>query len=356
MSTPGSSRFGTIAALLLIATFWSFTAATGQGRSSYPGNFLVSGQWLKAHIGDPDTVVVDVRRDKYFDGRVIPGAVRMPLSLFRIDNPVEAVGSQFAGAVPAQEILGAHGISREDTVILYDSVKRDGGATSSYVFWVLESLGHKKIKLLDRGIDGWADAGGEVTDTPVTPEPVLYQAPADELNVAIHADGEFIHSRLGDPHYVILDVRSPEEYMGEKGNKAYGGGGLKLGHIPTAVNIEYKLNWTDKESKEVKDYAGLLELYRGIDPSTTIILFCHSGRRASYTYFILRLMGFTNIKLYESSWYEWGSFDRFFPVEIEERKLSGAGLPTDIRKAQSGTQKTGEKGGATKGGYVSCGG
>ncbi|PLX46521.1 MAG: sulfurtransferase [Deltaproteobacteria bacterium] len=356
MSSPRSSRFVVIAIILLIGTFWAFSSATGKANGGYPADILIDGTWLKAHKDDPGTVVVDVRQDKYLDGRFIPGAVRLPYSEFQVDDNANGVGSVFVGASIAQEILGKAGISREDTVILYDSVKRDGGATSSYFFWVLDYLGHKKVKVLNRGIDGWVDAGNEIVDAPATAEPVLYQAPADEINTSILTTGEFIRSRLGDTHYLIMDVRSPEEYIGEKANGMFGGGPLKLGHIPTSINIEYKSAWVDNESKAIKDYAGLLETYRGLDPTKTIILYCHSGRRASFTYLILRLMGLEDVKVYEASYYEWGRPDKYFPVELEVNKLSGVDLPTNLKKAQGGVKKTGEKGGPAKGGYVSCGG
>ena len=350
-------RTSVIALVLLTGAGWSLSAAR-TSQALYPNaEYLASGQWLKQHIDDANLVVVDVRGDKDFDGRVVPGAVRMPWSLFRMDDPSRGIGGLFVGTVRAQEILGRHGISRIDTVVLYDSVKRDGGATASYLFWVLDLLGHRNMKLLDRGIDGWQDAGGEISSQARPPEPVLYQAPTDEIVGKRSADADFIYSRLGDPHYLIMDVRSRAEYLGEKANPALGGGALKLGHIPTAVNVEYKLNWTDRESKAVKGYRDLQELYRGLDPAASVILYCHSARRGSYSYFILRLMGFDSVALYDPSWYEWGSEDNFYPVELTERKLAGKGLPAATGAASArGTVRTGTGPRKSPSGYVSCGG
>jgi len=70
------------------------------------------------------------------------------------------------GLSAAQDILGRHGITPQDTLVLYDSVERDGGATASYVFWVLDLLGHSKKMILERGINGWKDAGYDLVTTP----------------------------------------------------------------------------------------------------------------------------------------------------------------------------------------------
>ncbi len=349
-------RYAVIAAVLAAGVGWA--VASVPATAGYPeSGYLATPQWLKAHLHDPGLVVVDVRTDKYFDGRVIPGAIRMPWKLFRYNDRARGVGGVFVGTERAQEILGRHGISRESTVVLYDSVKRDGGATASYVFWVLDVLGHPKIKVLARGIDGWAEAGGEVASEPATPEPVAYQAPSDEIRLRRWATGLFIRDRLGDPVYQILDVRSREEYLGEKLNKALAGGALKAGHIPTAYNVNYKLNWASKESKALKPMTELLELYRGLDPTRPVITYCHSGRRGSFTYFVLRLMGFQDVMLYEASWYEWGNPDLFFPAELEARELTGA-LPVPVRKASLRIPARGAAGrkAPAKGGYVSCGG
>ncbi len=349
-------RYAVIAAVLAAGVGWA--VASVRTTAGYPeAGLLATPQWLKAHLHDPGLVVVDVRTDKYFDGRVIPGAVRLPWKAFRYNDRARGVGGVFVGTERAQEILGRHGISRESTVVLYDSVKRDGGATASYVFWVLDVLGHPRIKVLARGIDGWVEAGGEVAAEPAVPEPVAYQAPSDEIRLRRWATGLFIRDRLGDPVYQILDVRSREEYLGEKLNKAFAGGALKAGHIPTAYNVNYKLNWADDGTKALKPMGELLELYRGLDPSRPVITYCHSGRRGSFTYFVLRLMGFRDVMLYEASWYEWGNPDLFFPAELEERRLTGD-LPLPVRKASLRTPARGAAGrkAPAKGGYVSCGG
>ncbi|MFO8082973.1 MAG: rhodanese-like domain-containing protein [Desulfobacterales bacterium] len=353
-------RFVIIAVLLLASVWWSMaTVATEIAEAQhYPNKeILVSTQWLKSHMNDPNLIIVDVRDDKYFDGKLIPGAIRFIWSDFRYSDHSRKIGDLFIGVTQAQKILGNAGISRPDTLVLYDSVARDGGATASYVFWVLELLGHKKIKILERGIDDWVESGNDVVMEPRKMEPVLYQALAEETKLRKTADGHFVYNRLGDPHYQIIDVRSRKEYIGEIANEALGGGPLKLGHIPTAVNIDYRDNWLDAESKNIKPYDQLQKLYRGLDSSRAVILYCHSARRSSFSYFILRLMGFSDVILYEPSWYEWGQLSGFFPVELTEHELAGGDLPGASKSVETTkTQTPREKTEASKDGYVSCGG
>ncbi len=354
-------RYLVIAVLLLLGVFWS--AATAVSESSEPdypnARFLATAQWLQSHKEDIGLVVVDVREDKYFDDKLIPGAVRMPWGQFRYNDMAVNMGGLFVGIERAQQILGAHGIARNDTVVLYDSVASDGGATSSYIFWVLDLLGHRNMKVLERGIDSWIEAGGQTVSAARKPEPVLYQASADEIDMRKWVKADFIMPRLGDPYYQILDVRSREEYLGEKPNIGLDGTILKLGHVPTAYNINYVLNWTDTNTKKMKSYPDLQQLYRGLDPNRAVVAYCHTARRGSFGYFVLRLMGFADVLLYEPSWMEWGSQRYYYPVEATENILKGS-PPTETTRASAYRQTKPEtdvkSGGSDKSGYISCGG
>ncbi len=350
-------RYVVIAVILLFAVYWSLASAGPT--TDYPeSGYMVSAAWLKKHIDDKGLLIVDVREDKYFDGKLIPGAIRLPWGDFRYNDVVLSMGGLFIGPEKAQEVLGNHGISRTDTLVLYDSVERDGGATASYLFWILDLLGHENKKVLERGIDGWLAAGGKVVSEPKNLEPMLYQAPLKDIQLRSWVDGEFIYKRLGDPYYQIVDVRSREEYLGEKPDLGLDGRVLKLGHIPTAVNVDYRLNWADPHAKTLKSYQQLRELYRGLDPTKGVIVYCHSGRRSSFSYYVLRLMGFDDVILYDRSWFEWGNWQTYFPVETIENRLADSSLPgTGKRSAMAPPiQKQSPAMKEPKSGYVSCGG
>ncbi len=364
MAQKQGIRFIVIAVLLLLGVWWSLASADkGAGQFGYPGGrFMATAAWLTQHQNDANLIIVDVREGKDFDGKLIPGAIHMPWTEFRYTDTARGIGGAFVGPVRAQEILGAHGITRADEVVLYDSVKKDGGATASYVFWVLDLLGHQKMRILDRGIDAWVAAGNQLVTEARQVESLLYQAPTAEIDLRRQVDGSFIYDRLGDAYYQILDVRSQEEYLGEKPNPALDGSELKLGHIPTAVNRDYQSNWVDPETKAVKSYADLQEHYRGLNPNTAVITYCHSARRGSYGYYILRLMGLQDVRLYDNSWYEWGNPQRYFPTETQPREFAGQALPaggmtsvTGTTVAPAGASKAGDAK-QPKGGYISCGG
>jgi len=354
-------RFSVIAVLLVLGVFWALVSAKDIAIGSYPNaSFLAKAEWLHSHSNDPKLVIVDVREKKYLKDAFIPNAIHMEWKQFQESATARGIGGVFVGVDRAQALLGQAGIARGDTVVLYDTVDRDGGATSSYIFWVLDVLGHSNKVVLESGIEAWVAAGFKTVASPRTAEPVLYQAPLQELRLDRWAEGAFIQARLGDPFYQILDVRSSDEYLGTKLNGGLDGNPLKTGHIPSAYNVDYKQNWADGKGKTVKTYADLQVLYAGLEPNRSVITYCHSGRRGSFSYFILRLMGFENVSLYDSSWFEWGNNGQFFPVETQARQLVG-GLPgTSAQVVAQGAprinQKQSQAGSKSAGGYVSCGG
>lgn len=369
MQKPSLVRLTGIALVLLLGVWWALASAATKGKTYPNSRYLLSAAELMQRQQQGPLVIVDVRSDKDFDGKLIPGAIRMPWSEFRRDDPASNMGGLFVGPAQAQRILGQHGLFRNDMIVLYDSIARDGGATASYLFWVLDLLGHKKMAILEQGIDGWLAAGGKVVNQPEQREALLYQAPGKEIDLRRWADEEFIYPRLGDRYYQILDVRSEAEYLGQNLNTALDDSPLKAGHIPGAFNIEYKANWVDPEKKALKSYAQLAEMYRGLNPTAGVIVYCHSARRGSFSYFVLRLLGNADVMLYDNSWYGWGRQDRYYPVETAANVLSGQAPPQVKQTAAAASRASGGQApakqqadaqkspsGSQKKGYISCGG
>jgi len=79
-------RYILIAVLLLLGLFWSLEAAEKNGNEYPNSNLIASAQWLHTHKDKKEVIIVDVRTDKYFNGGLIPGAIRLPWSTFRIND------------------------------------------------------------------------------------------------------------------------------------------------------------------------------------------------------------------------------------------------------------------------------
>ena len=99
---------------------------------------------------------------------------------------------------------------------------------------------------------------------------------------------------------VVVDARSAPEYRGEDVRAKRGG------HMPGAVNIEWKANFNDLTLKSADE---LSEMYAsaGVTKDKEVIAHCHTGQRSSVTYLALRMLGYPKVGNYAGSWMEWGN-------------------------------------------------
>ena len=178
---------------------------------------------------------------------------------------------------------------------------------ASYALWVFKLFGHPDVRLLDGGRDKWIAEGREITkDKPaVTPSqyPVVTR---DDSTLRAFRDDVLAH--FGNP---MIDVRSPEEYSGERLHMpAYPDeGAARGGHIPSAASVPW--GKAVAEDGSFKSRAELEKVYldgAGLKTGDDVIAYCRIGERSSHTWFALNyLLGFKNVRNYDGSWTEWGS-------------------------------------------------
>jgi thiosulfate/3-mercaptopyruvate sulfurtransferase len=122
------------------------------------------------------------------------------------------------------------------------------------------------------------------------------------LNKASHNNLNNINAIMkADFSDILLDVRSEEEY---KGDIRY----PRSGHIPGAKSwewlqaVDFDNGFTFKNNISIKNQLQQLGISK---LNTPITVYCQSGHRASHSYFTLRNLGFTNVKLYDGSMAEY---------------------------------------------------
>lgn len=262
---------------------------------------LVSGEWLQSHLNTPGLVIVESDEDVLlYETGHIPGAVKVDWHTELNDPVIRDYLDDDAFAA----LMSAKGINRDDTIVLYGD-KNNWWAT--YAFWVFKLFGHADIRILDGGRDKWIADNRPVTTYPTTRTATDYPVVArDESKIRAFLDDTRAH--IGKP---MIDVRSPEEYSGERTHMpSYPEeGALRGGHIPGAANVPWAK--AVNEDGTFKSRAGLEELYldgAGLKPGDDIIAYCRIGERSSHSWFVLTyLLGFEGVRNYDGSWTEWGS-------------------------------------------------
>ena len=275
-------------------------------------------------------LVWDVRPADAFAKGHVPGAVSIGDAPAVLRDPNT---EDFVATAQIEKLLGAAGIDPAREVVIYGN---RGGWQAYFGLYTLQYFGGRNVRVYHDGIEGWTAAGQAVEAGAPAQTPVALKLRADAAT-QVSVSTRDVLARLNKPGVQLLDVRTVKEFNGEDIRAIRGG------HIPGAINIPYEHNWVDPETatklarREVTTNAGmalksteaLKALYARLDPEKETIVYCQSGARASETAGVLQQLGFSNVKVYDSSWLGYGNTldapaenATFFNVGLLNSKLS----------------------------------
>ena len=264
--------------------------------------FLVDAKWLAAHR--PEVVLIDTRAPADYWAGHLEGALNFDPFPFHHSDTSEAGLREFRGQLAW--IFSALGITGGETVVFYEN---DSGMRATRGAWALESMGHRAVRILDGGLKL---AAGEKLVTSTRPvQPANFQgAPLED---AI-ASRDYIVARIGRGDTQIFDVRTDEEYYGERVRARHGGA------IPGAIHRDWTRNLgADGAFKPAAQLRTEFEAL-GLDPNREIIPYCQGGYRSANAYVALRIAGYPRVRNYLGSWGEWGNRDEL-PIEHPRRRV-----------------------------------
>ena len=270
---------------------------------------LVSTDWLDDHLDDPNVRIIEVDEDTASYDK---GHVRNALKWDWSTDLHTEVGRDFQDQAGFSRLLSEAGVGPDTTVVLYGG---NNNWFAAYAYWLLKLRGYDDVKLVNGGRKKWELESRElVQDVP------SFEATGFTISGAerpeLRALRDEVIGKVGAVGFV--DVRSPEEYRGEKlaPDHLPQEQSQVPGHIAGAANIPWAKAANDDGTFKTADE--LKELYadEGITGAGEIIAYCRIGERSSHTWFALQeLLGYENVKNYDGSWTEYGSLVGA-PVEI----------------------------------------
>lgn len=259
--------------------------------------------------GTENLVIADVSSGKNtranYNTKHLKGAIFVDMDTDLADIKADAA---MGGRHPLPKIeaflatLAKLGISPDSHVVVYDD--KNGGNAAARFWWMLKAIGHKKVQVLDGGIQA-AESNqlpmGSGIETLPAAEP--YQAGEWQLPTA---DMDAVEKKALDDHYIVIDVRDAYRYNGESEPID-----LIAGHIPGAINVPFTENLDQNgmflTPHELKDkYEKIL----GNTPSENTIVHCGSGVTACHTLLAMDYAGMEIPQLYVGSWSEWSRNDK----------------------------------------------
>ncbi len=282
---------------------------------------LGAGQWFIAasDLGAilssdvASVTVLDARSSRDYARGHVSGAVRIDWKDYR--SGWGRVGTLTPDVDALAQKLAALGVHAERPVIVYGNAG-EGWGEEGRIAWMLHYLGHPNVRVLNGGYASWTQAGGAVDRTKAAPRNGAFSA---SINPTVRTSLADVAAAVGIRQHgaasararaIVLDVRPRDEWDGARRYWE-----PRVGHIPGAVRFDWR-HLLD-ESGRLRSRDALLPALAaiGVTPDRTVLVYCTGGVRSAQAFWMLRALGFSDVRNYDGSWYEW-AFDRSVPVAV----------------------------------------
>ena len=270
---------------------------------------LASAEWLADNLERPEIRIIDVRWRPDGTGRQAFGIGHIPGATY-VDwatelGAEEDLGTLFLLAPPDQvaTTLSRAGVSDGSTVVLYDDT---ASLFAARVWWSIRVYGFEATRILDGGMGAWTAESRPLSSATALPAPGSFR-PRAQLRMRLTTSD--VRGLLGSPDVLLLDARAPAEFQGLQGSSR------RLGHIPGAVNVPVTA-MTQPGSQALRNGDELrAQLTKaGVARGRRMVCYDSSGIAAAKLAFVLTLLGYDDVAVYDGGWADWG--DRLdLPIE-----------------------------------------
>lgn len=264
---------------------------------------LVSAEALAAALDRDDVVVVDTRvlltdrdaSEAAYREAHIPGARYAHLERDLSDMHKLGEGRHpWPDAADFTAALSRWGIGPQHQVVAYDA--GDGALAAARLWFLLRTLGHARVAVLDGGWARWRALGLPVSADIPAPRPTQYDAGFDARALL---DATQVQQHL-DAGGVLVDVRAAERFRGEVEPLD-----RVAGHVPGALNRPYATSMREGHFKPADELAQELRRILGEREPTDVAVMCGSGVTACHTLLAMEHAGLHGARLFTGSWSGW---------------------------------------------------
>jgi thiosulfate/3-mercaptopyruvate sulfurtransferase len=264
---------------------------------------LIEADEVEKRLNDPKIRVIEVDEDTaaYEKGH-IPGAVGWNWNT----DLHAAVGRDYVDQAGLSALLSKAGVGPDTTVVLYGG---NNNWFAAYAYWLVKYLGFDNVKLMNGGRKKWELESKELTRDAPSHKAADFKV-TGKIRGDIRAFRDEVLDRVKGKKGALVDVRSPEEFRGEKlaPDHLPQEQAQVPGHIPGAANVPWAKAANDDGTFKSGDELKALYEGVGVTSDKDVIAYCRIGERSSHTWFALtELLGYGTVKNYDGSWTEYGS-------------------------------------------------
>jgi thiosulfate/3-mercaptopyruvate sulfurtransferase len=280
--------------------------------------YLVSTDWLAAHVGDPAVVILDCTThlvpNPAITYDVVPARADFEKGHIKgaqfcdVSRDVSDTAHRFRFMRPSPEQFAAamrgFGVSDDTRVVTYSTASP---MWASRVWWLLREFGHDNAAVLDGGFRKWSAENRPVeTGTATARASGTFRARRPR---GLMADKDAVRGAIGNGAVCTLNALSGAQHKATGGN-VYG----RPGRIAGSVNVP-AAGLLDPATNTFLPAETLRKKFDAVNAmDREVIVYCGGGIAATADALILTMLGHEKVRVYDASMSEWAKDDAL-PME-----------------------------------------
>lgn len=280
--------------------------------------YLVSTDWLAAHLDDPGVRVLDATthlppRPDFSLYDVVPGAAdfekaHIPGAAYvdiehEISEPHPRLHFMLPESQRFAEVMARLGVSDDALVVCYATAFH---WWATRLWWMLRVFGHDRVAVLDGGFQKWQAEGRPVETGPAVARPAG-SFTARPPRAGMVAGRDDVLNAIDRPDTCIVNALRPEQHEG-RGGVHYG----RRGHIAGSINIPSVAHLNPDHT--FKSPQELREMFAQPLGKPRVLTYCGGGIAATSVALVLAMLGHQDVRVYDASLTEWAA-DPALPME-----------------------------------------
>lgn len=274
--------------------------------------YIVSVEWLNSNIDNEKIVVLDASlkpitsKDENGDKNVvIPKTRKFDLKQVFCDksSPFDHTLPDTVDFIKEMRFLG---ISDDSIIVVYDN---QGIYSSPRAWFMIKSMGHKEIYVLNGGLPEWINKGFRIIEYAKELYPKGNFSNRLNKQYFYFCDSTMVLNNIDNDQFKIIDARSERRFLGLELEPRPT---LKSGHIPNSKNLPFEKVLNNGKFKDIQELKNIFS--DNINKNNTLVFSCGSGVTSCITALAAQISGHNKVLVFDGSWSEWGDPNSKFPI------------------------------------------
>ncbi len=265
---------------------------------------LVNANWLKKNIKKKNIKIIDASWYLPNSGRNALEEYKkkhIPKAVFFDIDKISDKKTKLPHMIPNfkyfEKEVNKLGINNSDIIIVYC---KEGILSSPRVWWTFSYFGHKKIFVLNGGLNAWKKVGGRVISGHYKPRISYYKC--HKINKSLLIEYKNLNKvvKSKNNNYLILDARPKERFLGKEHEPRKNIGKGKIFNSKNLPFNKVEFNGYLKNKSEIRAIFKSKSTYEKY-----FIFTCGSGVAACNLAIAKNFIGSKKWSVYDGSWTEW---------------------------------------------------